>query len=337
MRIMRTPPTPPATAAVVPESVPVPAPRPLHARTLRLRGAVKDKETAIRESDDQIVPCPTEEDFLTDIINRAPRERRERRAGEYLHVSDLIGKCVRKIALCDRHGVPIRPDRLSSSDIFTFAQGDAIHDAVKAMATNSSPARVWGKWRCHCGHLFHDIPCLNSETDEHDICPQCDTPTNVYEEVAMRDPDTMIVGTPDLILYLSEFAAFHVTEIKSIAHDQWKELLRPKPDHVLQVLFYWYLMRALGYRLTDMVSVFYVTKGYIFGGAQKPYKEFMFRPEHELHRLDPYLADARALVASRSKGAVPTTGAALPSRVCSGEFTVQAKKCEVCKICFGVD
>lgn len=331
MRIIRTPPVP-KTAPAAPAASP-----PLHARTLRMRGAAvqqkADRETAIRESGDQIVPCPMEEDFLTDIINRTPRERRERRAGEYLHVSDLIGKCVRKIALCDRHGIPIRPDRLSSSDIFTFAQGDAIHDAVKAMATTSSPARVWGKWRCQCGHLFHDTPCVQSETDENDICPQCETPTNVYEEVAMRDPDTMIVGTPDLILYLSEFDAFHVTEIKSIAHEQWKELARPKPDHVLQVLFYWYLMRALGYRLTDMVSVFYVTKGYIFGGAQKPYKEFMFRPEDELHRLDPYLADARALVASRNKD----DDAALPSRVCSGEFTVQAKKCEACKICFGVD
>jgi hypothetical protein len=238
---------------------------------------------------------------------------------------------VRKIVLAERHSVMVRGQALTASDIFTFAQGDAIHEAVKAMATASSPARVWGKWRCKCGNLFHDEPCLQSETDPDDICEQCDTPTNVYEEVPMRDPDTMIVGTPDLLLYLAEVDAFHINEIKSIKHEAWLELVRPKPEHVIQVLFYWYLMRKLGYRVTDRVSLFYVTKGYIFGST-KPYKEFMFSPEAELHRLDRYLAVAYAAKASRANPNADSSE--LPERVCTSEFTVDAKKCELCNICY---
>lgn len=320
MRINRTP----RVAPLVPATVdPV-----SHRRARLAREKVLETE-AIREQDNPIVTCPVDEDFLTEIMNRAPREIRPMRPGDYLHVSDLLGKCVRKIVLANRHSTPVRPQRLSASDIFTFAQGDAIHDAVKAMATASTPARVWGKWRCKCGHLYHDTPCTQSETDPHDLCPQCGTPTNVYEEVAMRDDDTMIVGTPDLLFYLAELDAFHITEIKSIANEAWKELVRAKPEHVLQVLFYWYLMKKLGYRVTDQVSILYVTKGYIFNG--KPYKEFMFRPEEELHRLDVYLADAYA-----TKEARTNPRAELPARKCRGEMTVDAKKCEVCDICYAV-
>ncbi len=322
---MRVPRSPRASAPV---AIPIArAADPLANRRARIDTTARQQAQALRESDDDVVPCPVEENFLTGIMNRAPRQVRPQRPGDYLHVSDLLGKCVRKMVLSRRHSTPIRPQRLTASDEMTFAQGDAIHDKVKAMSTASSPAQVWGKWKCQCGNIFHDEPCTYAETDPTDICEFCHTPTNVYEEVPMRDDDTMIVGTPDLLFYLAALEAFHITEIKSMADKEWQEIVRPKPEHVLQVLFYWYLMRKLGYRVTDMVSIFYVSKGYKFMGT--PYKEFMFRPEDELHRLDIYLADAYATKASRLD---PT--AALPSRICTGEFTVEAKKCELCTICF---
>ncbi len=299
-------------------------------RRRRMSTEAREQELAIRESGESIVECPSESDFLLDILNRSPREVRPMRPGDYLHVSDLLGKCVRKIVLSQRHSTPLRPQRLSPSDQIAFAQGDAIHDVIKAMATASTPSSVWGKWRCKCGNLFHDTPCTHAETDPSDKCETCGTATNFYEEVSMRDEDTMIVGNPDLLFYLANLDAYHITEIKSMAEAQFAELVRPKPEHVLQVLFYWYLMRKLGYRLTDRVSILYVTKNYKFMGSV--WKEFMINPEEELHRLDIYLADAYATKASR----VDRT-AALPSRICTGEFTVEAKKCELCQICFSVD
>jgi hypothetical protein len=324
---MRVPRSPRSSA---PKAVPLPKPAdPLANRRARIDTAARQEEQAVRESNDDVVACPTDSDFLTRILNRSPREVRPMRPGDYLHVSDLLGKCVRKIVLSKRHSTPIRPQRLSPSDQIAFAQGDAIHDVIKSMATASTPSRVWGKWRCKCGNLFHGTPCTYAETDPDDICELCGTPTNEYEEVSLRDDDTMIVGNPDLIFYLAELAAYHITEIKSMAEAQFAELTRPKPEHVLQVLFYWYLMRKLGYRVTDRVSILYVTKNYKFVGSV--WKEYMIDPYVELHRLDIYLADAYAAKASRLD-----PSAALPSRVCTSEFTVDAKKCELCNLCFAV-
>ncbi len=321
MRINRTPQA--ETPAPVVEN-------PLRFRRARIAEAVQEKQAAAREQEDPVVECPTDSDFLVDILNRAPREARPQRPGNYLHVSDLIGKCVRKIVLAQRHSTPIRPQRLTISDQIAFAQGDSIHDTVKMLATQSAPASVWGKWRCKCGNLYHEEPCTQAETDPRDKCETCGTATTVYEEVSMCDDDTMIVGNPDLIFYIAMLDAFHITEIKSMAEKAYEELVRPKPEHVLQVLFYWYLMKKLGYRLTDRVSILYVTKNYKFVG--KPYKEFMFNPEIELHRLDAMIADAYATKASRLD---PDSD--LPARICSSEYTVDAKKCELCQICFSGD
>jgi hypothetical protein len=243
-------------------------------------------------------------------------------------VSDLIGKgkSIRRIAMADKHGIPLRPTRLSVFDRVTFAIGDAIHDTLKKIASEGGPHRVWGLWKCSCGHLFHDEPCLQSEIDPDDICPLCHTPTNVYREVPIFNDEYKIVGNPDLLLYLVEVLAFHVVELKSIAHDQWEQLARPLPEHVLQVVFYWLLMVLSGRKVTDRVSIVYITKGYLFKG--EAHKEFMIDPAREVHRLVPYLDDAMRAKMSAEHDVFPIR------KVCSGEFTTQAKKCEVCSICF---
>lgn len=147
----------------------------------------------------------------------------------------------------------------------------------------------------------------------------------------MRDDDLWIVGNPDLLLYLPDLDAIHITELKSIAPDQFKELTRPKPDHVLQVVFYWYLMNKLGYHLTDKVSIFYATKGWVFGST-KPYREFVIHPQLELHRLEDMIEDARA-----HKAAIQDKQAPLPLRtLCASPGAKEAKNCSVCEICFEV-
>lgn len=305
----------------------VKTPDPLFDRRTRIAARREQANTAIRVSEDQIVSCPSDENILLSILNRVPREPRRRRPGNHLHVSDLLSKCLRKFALVERYGVAVRPQRLTPSDVFTFAMGDAIHDSAKMMAAVADPDKVWGKWKCKCGHLYHDQPGTLSEFDMEEVCPQCDTPTNHYVEVPMVSDEHMIVGTPDLLLYMRDINAFHVTELKSIAPDQFKELSRPKPDHILQVLFYWFLMRHLGYRLTDKVSILYITKGYIFKGSV--YKEFVINPQEQLHRLDPYLEEARLVKGARTDKTV------IPLRsFCQTEYSAQAKRCEVCDYCF---
>lgn len=264
---------------------------------------------------------------LTDVLSRSRYENRVARTTDYLHVSDLISRCVRKIAIVEQHKIQSLPQRLSLMDTLTFAVGDTIHDVMKAKVVSGSPTQVWGNWTCRCGATTTTEPSTQAELAPDRVCTRCLGPLETYTEVPMRDEDLKIVGTPDLILYLRELQAFFISELKSIAHEHWKELTRPKPEHVIQILFYWYLMRKLGYPVADKVSVVYVTKGYTFTG--NPYKEFVLDPLVAIARLEPYLDMARELKAARENGG-------LPARiVCSSDRAPDAKKCSVCSICFG--
>lgn len=295
-------------------------------RRNRGAGSVDLSPTLRAEGEEgEIVSIPDDATVLTDILRSVRYDPRPQRPGDYLHVSDLIGRCIRKFALVEQHDIARTPQRLTLMDLLTFGVGDTIHDIMKERTAFAAPRQVWGKWACKCGTTREDTPCTL-----HDMagrtCRVCNGPVDVYQEVSMRDEDLMIVGNPDLILYLAHLDALHVTELKSIAHEKWKELVRPVPDHVIQVLFYWYLMKKLGYRMTDRCTILYITKGYTF--TEQPYKEFSFNPESIIHRLEPFLDDARALKEARA-------GGPLPVRTCASSVAPDAKKCEVCSICFG--
>ncbi len=287
---------------------------------------------AIKRKPSLVAQCPTDMNLVADVMKATPRIPRMQRKDGYMHVSDLIGgmgKCVRKIALAAKYGTPVRPTRLSIADRIVFAIGDAVHDTVKKIASEGGPEKVWGLWRCSCGHLYHEEPCLLSQIDPDDVCPLCNTAANVYKEVSIFNEEYNIVGNPDLLMFLNEVKAFHVIELKSIAPDAWDKLARPLPEHVLQVVFYWWLMMEAGYRLTDRISVVYITKGYMFKGS--PEKEYMIDPRTELNRLLPYLDDAM-----RAKMSVDTN--ILPLRkVCAGQFSTTARKCEVNGPCFALE
>ncbi len=288
-------------------------------------------QIAIKRKPSMVAQCPTDVGLVSEVMKRTPRIARLQRKDGYMHVSDLIGgmgKCVRKIAIAAKLGSPVRPTRLSIPDRIVYAIGDAVHDTVKKITSEGGPDMVWGLWKCSCGHLYHDEPCTLSQIDPDDICPLCSTPSNVYKEVSVFNEEYNIVGNPDLLLYVAEVNAFHVTELKSIAPEQFKELTRPKPEHILQVIFYWWLMLMAGYRLTDRVSIVYITKGYQFKGDVE--KEYMINPEVELHRLLPYLDDALRAKMSKTENVFPIR------KVCAGEFATIARKCEVVKQCFAL-
>lgn len=267
--------------------------------------------------------------LLDTILSTSSMPIRPPRAGKYLHVSDLISNCVRRIALMERYDLPVPSQSLTYSDVFTFAQGDAIHDATKALFAGSVPEQVWGLWSCKCGYLHHAEPCTLAETDMTETCPHCKSLCNVYGESPVFDEEHMIVGNPDLVLYQPNYDAQYIAEIKSISDKKFEELYRPEPDHLLQLTFYWCLKYRAGVRLMDKASVFYVTKGWKFGKG-KPYKEFVIEPLNEMHRLNDMLADAKARIA-----AAADTRAPLPPRIrCSTEDSPNAKNCPACTVCF---
>ncbi len=266
---------------------------------------------------------------IVDILGKARKLGRPARQTEYLHVSDLIGKCIRRIALYESMQLGPKPQGLSLTQSLTFAQGDAIHDVLKDRVASGAPQQVWGRWTCRCKTTTTEAPCLFSEVDPKRSCPACHQPLDVYVEVPTRSDKYMVVGTPDLLTLLTEHQALYISELKSISHDQWKVLSRPDPDHVIQVLFYWLLMRDAGYRLANRVSIVYATKGYLFTGS--PIKEFTLDASTMMPRLDVYLRYAEQIIETRK-------GGNLPARLdaCLNDHSPEAKKCDVCHSCFGV-
>jgi hypothetical protein len=310
-------------------------------RRARAKATKEDRQSAPKELDRPVVALGSQDgDPFVGAVQRASYKIQDTREGDYLHVSDLLSKCIRKRCLNKTLGIKAPSKRLSLSDMLTFAQGDAIHDVLKDVARRGDPGQVWGKWSCNCESLMHTEPCCFDEIDQDEECPHCHTTVTKYHEVSMFNEEHWIVGNPDMLQFLRVLQAYHITELKSISPDQYKELVRPKPEHVLQVVFYWWLMRALGYRLTNKCTIFYATKGWVFGGTA-PYKSFLVDVQSELHRLDDMLEDAKAhkrsiqsiIASTESKSKkLPIT---LPPRVhCATKATKDAKNCEVCDICF---
>lgn len=286
------------------------------------------------QSQSQVVHAPNSDEIYGDAIRSMRNQRRPFRGGDYLHVSDLIGKCIRAKSLVAEYELEQLHQSLTLSDIMTFAQGDAIHDAAKALARDGSPHLVWGKWSCKCEYLFHEEPCLYSEIDQEEECPHCHGKVDRYHEVSVFDEEYGVVGNPDLVFYIPRSQAFHVNEIKSISHDQWKDLARPKPEHVMQVVWYWHLMHRQGKRMTDRCSIVYFTKGWLFGN-QVNYKEFVIEPEPWIRRLADQIEDAKAYKAHRlALAAGEETLPPLPVRTCTSKESKEAKGCVACDLCF---
>lgn len=248
------------------------------------------------------------------------------RGGDNLHVSDVLKKCLRQIALVKSMDARPAGRKLRDSEVITFRQGDAIHDFVKQRFVDNHSSSVFGKWACVCGKKVTS-PMLHSQVHDKHTCEVCGVVPYRYVEVPIIDKEYGLVGNPDLLLYLSQYSAYHVTEIKSMNKDQFEELLRPVPDHILQVTFYWHLMKRAGRRLTDRPSILYVNKAWSF---KNPYKEFLVDAVAAEKRLRPYIEDLMQLNAYVGG----EDGAELPPRTCPKVDSPAAKDCPVRVRCF---
>lgn len=291
-------------------------------RTRRPVAATATEETA--------APAPTiaayfgedEDTPVMQLIKRIPPVTQAHRGGPNVHVSDVISKCLRKVVLMENMKLRHPSEKIMDGQGITFAIGDALHDYVTDRVIKGHPDRVWAEWRCACGESRE-----RSEFSRRQVltCPSCGTSTDKHNEVAFPDAEWMLTGSPDIILKMDEYGAYYIVEVKSISAAGWKELVRPVPDHVIQVTFYWHLLQRAGWPLVDKVSILYVNKEFSF---KLPYKEFMVDPQRP-GILDPYLEDLRALRVARE-------GGDLPSRTfCATMDSPGAKKCPVSVTCFG--
>lgn len=258
---------------------------------------------------------------LTEMLKAVKPTTQSYRGGEYTHVSDVISKCVRKIALMRRMDMRHPQESLMEGQAITFAIGDSLHDYVKARFIKGHPSKVWAKWTCPCGDTHHTGTFSSRPKKE---CGSCGLPVDKHNEVSFIDEEYKLKGTPDLLLWLEEYAAFYVTELKSMSAAQFNELVRPIPDHMVQLAFYWNILKRAGKPVVDRVSLLYVNKEFSF---KFPYKEFMFDPAAV--DLGVYWEDLENLKIAEAGGELP------PRIICGSPTAPDAKKCAVCVTCFG--
>lgn len=250
------------------------------------------------------------------------------REGTHTHVSDLVGKCPRALALMSHFPETHVVDTIRPGVGVTFAIGSAIGDyIVKTALRTFGHAEVYADWSCFCGET-HQIGVKDDYKDVR--CPTCLSGLVRHHEFLMQDEEYRITGSVDLVAKIQD--ALYFTEVKSIAGNGFAGLNRAMPDHVSQVLLYWWLARRLGYSVHSTVSILYVNKEWTY---KSPFREFVIEAEDlvdKQHVLQPYLDDALLLVPFKKKeGSLDK----LPVRPCPSKSSPQSKKCVVSAECWG--
>lgn len=292
---------------------------------IRNRGSRKDVEET--PNTPSVVAIQGEDNYALKLLGevRGTVDGHRHATGK-LHISELLTGCVRKVAIVERYNQQHLSKKVDPSLGLLFAQGTAIHDYVKCQFSSGFPDRLYGTWSCICGMMCTE-PMTKTDIPLQ-YCSRCGLLPTIYNEMSLEDGEYDIVGSPDIVLFDRKRKFYYPIEVKSISHEGWRELLRPKPEHILQVCFYWKLLKDRGYRVPSQASILYVTKGFNYG---KPYKEFVVQVEEHLHRLQPYLDEAKELKLARAGGPLPTR------TKCASMDCRSAKECPSSVICFGVD
>lgn len=261
------------------------------------------------------------------------REYEEHRTKDLVHASDLIRGCMRSRAILDDLKVRPDPRRITLHDRIVFAQGNAIHDSIKGIIGEVAPGELYGGWMCRCKTTRRSMMTLEESIQEGG-CPECGSLVDDYQEISLEHEETGLLAHPDAVMLidLGEGHYAHlVMEIKSMAAAQWRDLGRPLPEHLQQVCLYWYVMKELGYVMTEQVILAYVSKDWAFSG--NPIKEFAI-PIGVTTQAPPavqgLLDEANAYKHYKETGTLP------PRTLCQSPGDTRAKGCQVCQICFAL-
>jgi hypothetical protein len=268
----------------------------------------------------EVIKYDLSESPLIDALKRSPRIYSHHRNDGYVHVSDVLSKCLRQLALYRQMKMTPPATQLNDGVAITYAQGDAIHDFLKRRFILGHKENIFGDWSCVCGETT--VEKVTMRAAERHRCEECHGHVNQYKECRLKNDEYMLSGSPDISL---RYSAILVGEFKSMASKLFDELIRPVPDHVLQATFYWKLYKECGFSVYPYVSVLYVKKDWTM---KLPYKEFLVDATSNEKRLDAYFEDLREFKSATEKGELP------PRVVCPTDRAPQAKQCPVCVACF---
>lgn len=187
------------------------------------------------------------------------------RKSAYTHLSDLMGKCHRMLAIIKRFDIYPSPTRIFDQNILMFAMGNMLHDEARRRFATQNPAQFYGFWQCGC-----KATCLEGTKQYADSfhCETCNGRLTEYVEIRVIYSDLMVGHSIDS-MFLLDSRALRVIEIKSCtkeAFETYKRTNTPAADHVVQGMAYWRASRTAGYNVDSNISIFYVCKEYISDG-----------------------------------------------------------------------
>jgi hypothetical protein len=230
------------------------------------------------------------------------------------------------IALGQQLNQPLRGESIMDSRGITFAIGHTVQDFVTQRLKDNYGHELWGNWSCRCGEEMRGHITWK-EVEDEPSCGQCGQPIHNYIETVWRSEELKLTGSIDAVL--KRGPRYAPLEIKSIAGGRFDELTRPIPDHLIQALFYWYLLRENGMDMHDHFSILYVKKEFVFGN---PYKEFVICASDYENRMTDFLDEARELKAFRfDDGPLPVRSC------CANENSPAARECPFAIQCFAID
>lgn len=264
---------------------------------------------------------------LSTLLNTPPPQSGFR-DGRYIHISDLINKCARAIAIHYVHERQLYGLNMNHQLGFTFKQGEAIASHLEEHTQRVAPEHMFGGWTCKC----EQTEKLNTTYDKVSElkCKICGGELDNYKEVFIADDEYDISGSIDITLKFGK--TYYVNELKSIkkdGQDGFVALTQAKPIHRIQALFYVWLLTRANKIVHPKFSVVYVNKAYGWKLHGDQVKEYQMKYTDYAHTLDPYLADAKAIKIARA-------GGDLPARTCEDVYCTQAKDCSFAPLCFNL-
>ena len=268
--------------------------------------------------------------FIQKVLSVDSKPETTRVGTEYLHVSSLIGMCLRRHLIAYSTKVE-RSKSVNSAMRVVWALGRAAESHIRNQFIEAMDYRdILGVWKCKCGHL--KVSGLYDDTLK---CPKCEKKASSYSEYSLFDHENRIVGSPDMVYIRPDNRKAMVVECKSINKNDFLKLSNPIWDHVHQAVSYNELLKINGVEVDDSVTIVYVCKDYNFGG---PYKEFRVKRDDQLNSDVAFMWGQAKEYARQLDIIKAGKKPSYPNRLstCTTQEDSIPKSCDCCGMCFAL-
>lgn len=216
------------------------------------------------------------------------RAKEKRPQGVTFRPSTITWNYCRRIKVAQLAGlITLYDEHATPKQQFTFDLGNAIHDIIQTYFWDIGILK--GTWKCQkCDKLYYNLVAPTT-------CPsgiKSHTKKFLkYKEIQVKHPTLPISGRADGVLVID--GSDHVMDIKSIQNRTVKTNERqfcyedledegPKPDHVVQLNFYMWLLR--------------VERGHLFYVAKNDGMIKTFAIPYDYNIIKPYIEEIQRLV-----------------------------------------